>query len=233
MADSDLTPPGPAVEQLAPYPVHAAVPPSGAPYWGGAYAPVVRRPAGLATATLVLAGAVTVVDVLLAVTSALMNQVTDPMSWLYSVLGFGLLSMISVPLLLASYVVSCLWLQRGQEFARVLRPGDPHSYGAAWVWLGWLVPIASLVIPYRVVRDVYRAARPVGAKTGLVLIWWLCWLGSEVAFLAGSDAGDADPHSVLGPVVWAVISMVSFGLWAVVVRRTDRGQQEQELGGRA
>jgi len=129
-------------------------------------------------------------------------------------------------------VVTCIWLQCCRKFGQVYRRGDLHEYGAVWVWLGWLVPIAALFIPYRVVRDVYRSSRPWPSDIGLVGLWWCCWpawqFTSYVAVrlrMGGSDA--FRPAEIVGA---ALISGAFVG-WLLIVRRVDEGQRQQELAG--
>lgn len=233
MSSPDFTPPGPPIE---PFQGHfgtgAAPPPSTAPgaAWPGQYYVSVRRPGGLAISGLVLAGGVALVNVLMALTSVLMQNRDRDDSLVFGIIGYGLLAAVMLALLLAAYIVTCLWLVQCRKFADAYRPGDEHRHGNTWVWLGWWVPIACVFVPCQVVRDRYRAARPRPADSGLVSLWWFLWLVYYVVSGAGRDSADGLPNAT-SDVVSAVVSVAALICWAIIIRRIDSGQQDQELAG--
>lgn len=72
-----------------------------------------------------------------------------------------------------------VWLYRARVNAEVFDP-DGHSKARAWVIAGWVVPLAGLWYPRRVVLDVWDASVPAGGRPrhGLINLWWALWLVS-------------------------------------------------------
>lgn len=232
MSSSDFTPPGPSIEPFQGYAGSSAAPSPtdpGAAWQGHSYAPVLR-PGGLATSSLLLAGGVTLINSLMAVVAVFLAASDGSDSLLFGVVGYGFLAIILALLMLAAYIVTCLWLVQCRKFADAYRPGDQHRRGNTWVWLGWWVPIASLFVPCQVVRDRYRASRPWPADSGLVSFWWFLWLVYNILSLFGGETADGLP-SPTSEVISAVLGAAAFACWAVIIRRIDAGQNEQELAG--
>lgn len=75
------------------------------------------------------------------------------------------------------------WLHRALANVRRMRTGVRASTG--WAMAGWFVPFVNLVMPYLVVAEVWRKSgeAPLGRRppTGLVLLWWLLYLGQRMA----------------------------------------------------
>ena len=83
-------------------------------------------------------------------------------------------------LLGATAIASMVWCAVAAHNQRMLAEADgPPSPAAAA--LGWLVPLANLVLPYRTVAML--SAGPFGNRDVLrsVRVWWLCWLTSLIA----------------------------------------------------
>jgi len=224
-----FTPPGPPIEPFRAYAGSEAAAtemPADPAQWYAPYQPVVRRPGGLATAALVLSTCLWVLEVLQALTA---SGATDPEAFLPA---YDLISLPFWPLALACYIVTCIWLQRSRQFAEAYRPGDPQEYGLAWLWLSWLVPIAALVVPFRVVRDVYRTSQRWPASIRLIGLWWWCWptwqFTSFVAVRMRLDGSESFPAA---EAVGAVLFTGALACWVTIVRRIDRGQGEQERAG--
>jgi hypothetical protein len=88
----------------------------------------------------VLAGGIALVNVLMALTSVLMQNRDRDDSLVFAIIGYGLLAAVMLALLLAAFIVKFLWLMQCRKFADAYRPGDEHRHGNTWVWLGWWVP---------------------------------------------------------------------------------------------
>ena len=208
----------------------AAQPYYGPPPPGMIVAPV---PEGLGIAALVLAGAYTVVEVLLFVTSFGAAETygeaarggTDVVVVFtsYDLIGAGLF------LLFPTWIVSSVFLRRARRRAIASAPGFTHERGPVWTWLGWVVPIVSLWFPYQVVRDIARNAwrDPWGDQRQRLHLgfWWTAWL---VVLIAGqissrqipwSGVPDADAVARLPMLhgITAVATVVGFLMWARIV----------------
>ena len=243
MSTPDLTPPGPPIEPVA-TPMPGAAQPYGQPQppmpWGyGVPLPVVppRSPRGLAIATLVLACAIEALFIGYFLTSGSAERAFDSAAARRELPPYTVLDVLMVlylPVLLAAYVVTCVWLMQARKFATIVRPGDPHTHRAAWVWFGWWVPFVSFVFPYTVVRDIRRASRPALSGTGFVVFWWLSWLATLIGIQVlsamvpdGQTVRTADGLQVAAAVL-AGIGAVALAAWISVIRDISSGQLEQE-----
>ncbi len=64
----------------------------------------------------------------------------------YDVLGF-----LWLPVLISTYIVTCLWLYRVRVNAEALSPSVHHARKRWWVWGAWIVPVRQprLSVPGR------------------------------------------------------------------------------------
>jgi hypothetical protein len=86
-------------------------------------------------------------------------------------------------LLLVTGVLFICWLY--QAYGRPLAERSALRMSRGWAIGGWFIPIASWVIPYRVVQGVNAAtSRPPRADSRLVIAWWASWVISNVCDLA-------------------------------------------------
>ncbi|MFF4881183.1 DUF4328 domain-containing protein [Micromonospora sp. NPDC000668] len=72
------------------------------------------------------------------------------------------------------------WLHQARRTAG--RLGGALTWAPGWVVGGWFVPVANLMIPYLVVRDVRRASGP-AARLAPVGRWWVSVLGTVFLYL--------------------------------------------------
>lgn len=136
------------------------------------------------------------------------------------------------PVMLAAYVITCLWLHRARTNVEVLAPRSPHARSRGWVWGGWLVPIVSFWFPYQVVRDVLRLRwhqRKGGALLGW---WWGLWLTaltlsqveSNLVPIDEISPGLVDAIGVVS-VATAVVTLVCCAAWIRVVQAIAADQR--------
>jgi hypothetical protein len=123
---------------------------------------------------------------------------------------------------LAAYVAACCWLQASRTFAEAANPAARFAHGRGWTWLGWLVPIAFLWIPYQVVRDIRGAVLPDGQRRVALGLWWPFWLLSGLHVLA-SIWVDAE---IAARAVPAAALIIAFVFWVRIVRETTRAQEK-------
>lgn len=173
-------------------------PPPAAP--GPPGPPAREAPTALAVAAAVLAVVVALLQVATAVAAVpAAGDLRDVLenggsAGLFS--WYTALAVLILPVLVASYVVTCLWLQQARSNAEAIRPVVRHRRGSIWVWLGWWVPIVSLWFPLQVVRDVAEGSATTGRRPGLGLWWtgWLVWLFANRA--SAQVVGSSDPEVV-------------------------------------
>lgn len=136
-------------------------------------------------------------------------------------------------ILIAAYVVTCLWLSRVRTNAEALCPTLRHTRSSGWVWGGWLVPFVSFWIPFHIVRDVSRNERGTSVVPGL-RAWWTFWLLSffveriGLAVVDGQSTDDPNAFQGLGLVETsnAVLTLVALVLWIRIIRRIGRLQNQ-------
>jgi hypothetical protein len=146
--------------------------------------------------------------------------------------AFDIVGIVQLPVTIAAYVVTCLWLYRARTNATVMRPYLHHARSPGWAWGGWVCPVVNLWFPYQVVRDVARdpqAPRPVpGIGT-----WWTFWLLSSVIGEMGARFVGIDTSlvPVFGALVsaGAVLQVVALVLWLRIVRAITQ-QQDRRMG---
>ncbi|GLY49635.1 DUF4328 domain-containing protein [Lentzea sp. NBRC 102530] len=81
-----------------------------------------------------------------------------------------------------------VWMNQARFNADTITSKHQARWTNMWVFVGWIIPVANLFIPYAVMQDVWRGSdrtQPmVGLRqrplSGLVRAWWLCWIGSNV-----------------------------------------------------
>lgn len=140
-------------------------------------------------------------------------------------------------------VAFCFWIHRAYRNLRALgNPPQSLEYSPGWA-VGWFfIPLANLVMPYRVVSEIWAKSDPtartrediiysVYSAPALVVVWWVSWLVSNIGErLASRFYQDArSPESL----IWATKAvMFSHAVWivssvlaALVVRGIDRRQE--------
>lgn len=118
---------------------------------------------GLAVVVLVLSGLITAIDggVVLASLPELHRVYTGDSSGEALLSLFDGLVVVLGALSVAVWIVTAWWL--AAERARLR---GPFRHGAAGTFWWWIVPIANLVKPFRVVEEVHRAAVPPSRQGG-------------------------------------------------------------------
>jgi len=220
-------------------------PPAGAPkLW-------LRSPVGLGRAAVTLLVLAAAVDVFALGADLLMYDVTGDLA--VGDTGAAVLDRADladtltaaagsaqVLVLLACAVVFVLWLWRVRLNAEVFAP-DGHHKARGWVIAGWVVPIASLWYPRRVVVDIWDASST-GDKPGghaLINVWWTLWLLSQtigrVLYTAFDEADTSEEiHDSMPQMMFADgVDLVAALFAAAVVLRLTRMQDEKAHQGPA
>ncbi|WP_062463393.1 DUF4328 domain-containing protein [Demequina soli] len=143
------------------------------------------------------------------------------------------ISLLSTPLMIASFVVYGMWMSRMRRNREALgtRPGL-----TAVEWWGWLVPIGSLVL-------VPMGARRVAGRTtslGVLLGWWIVWtlaqgVGNAASFaltfsmdLTTGAINNGDLLDAYPSLMWAsaAITLIAWVLFRSFIRQaTERHLQ--------
>jgi uncharacterized protein DUF4328 len=130
---------------------------------------------------------------------------------------------------LATAVSWLIWQYRSARNAQGF--GVNLSAGPKMGVASWFIPFANWVVPYRVMRDLYRGfGRYGGSKTSrLIAIWWAGWIVSTIGtrLVAAVNVDTIEQ--------WRTVLLLATGLWAVValtgvlaivvIRRVQRWQE--------
>ena len=146
---------------------------------------------------------------------------------------------------IATVVAFCFWIHRAYRNLRALgNPPNSLDFSPGWA-VGWFfIPIANIIMPYRVVRELWAKSDPsvrtkddflfaAEASTALIPVWWVMWLVSNfVERLVNRFYGDAETAEGLAwatkaDIVSTVLWIVAALLAALVVRRIDGRQEER------
>ena len=194
-----------------------------------------KAPRGLAIASAILAGVVTLVQIGAALTASsaveAFTQNTREASSPADVLtAYDVFVMMALPALLAAYIVTCLWLMQSWNLLDERVPSSLRTRSKIWVWLGWWVPIVSLWFPYQVVRDIRKGS--IGHPTGASILvgWWTFWLVYHLGDrVSASLQPNATNTSRLDALPWvegfnALFLVVALAFWLGIIRQITRGQ---------
>lgn len=100
-------------------------------------------------------------------------------------------------LLLPAGALTIVWMWRAAKNLEAF-PGQLGDLSAGWAVGGWFIPIANLMIPWRVMSQIVREELP-ARWAGLVGLWWACWvlnfLGGVAGPLLGLGVGTPLPAS--------------------------------------
>ncbi|HEX2266895.1 MAG TPA: DUF4328 domain-containing protein [Actinomycetota bacterium] len=132
-----------------------------------------------------------------------------------------------------------LWQYRTHQNLNALG-STGFSYTPGWSIAWWFIPIAIFAMPYRMVRELWKASDPSATgdewkrtQTPAVLpLWWGTWLGSLLLFIAGAQFGRTGdiPRLITeaGFGIAAALAMAFAGILAArVVRQIDVRQEEK------
>ncbi|KAA1395370.1 DUF4328 domain-containing protein [Aeromicrobium ginsengisoli] len=207
----------------------------------GYYYPPQPEPAhGLMIAAIVMASLVTAVQVIEAglawPAQHTYLEAADNGTRAYDVwTPYDLAALPQFPLLIAAYVVTCLWLYKVRTNYEAFFPGAHLARSKGWVWGSWVCPVVNLWFPFQIVRDISRDPRQFSGSAVLGW-WWALWLITRItdqigpALVTGSEI-DTGAVSALGimETIDASILVGAFVLWLAAVRRIGR-LQDQLMG---
>lgn len=141
-------------------------------------------------------------------------------------------------LLLGTAVAWLLWQYRSHENLRALGVSDLR-YSPGWAVGWWFIPLASVVMPFQTMRELWQASEPhAGATdwkmvslTPLLGLWWAAWLLSRYVLIFPA-LGIADTASV-GALITRSYLYIAFSaatiaaavMAALLVRRIATNQE--------
>ncbi|WP_336053044.1 DUF4328 domain-containing protein [Streptomyces sp. CA2R101] len=229
-------------------PVAPLPPPSGWPAPPGSQA-VLRSPAGLSKAVMILLGLVIGADLfalwqgnqsyqlvgrLIGNIGSVTSQEIDQADALYGASGI-----VQLATTLATAVVFVVWFHRTRVNAEVFAP-EYHARKRGWAIWGWIVPVVNLWFPRQIATDIWNASADDSSRSRALLNWWWgLWIVNLIfGRLAGRRySGAGGPEEIKGAIAGLMASDVFNILAAVLaiffVRRLTRMQHEKALRGPA
>lgn len=161
----------------------------------------------------------------------------NPVMLVLALLAVGL-AVIQIVIFIATVVVFLMWLYRAHENLTAFGvPKNQLEYSSGWAVGSFFVPIVSLIIPYRAVREVWRKSVPHQTSMFGALdppsyfpLWWGLWIVSNIIDriyfrLSWREDAASDALAILG-IVSGVLGIVSALLAVQVVREIQRQQVE-------
>jgi hypothetical protein len=197
-----------------------------------------HAPRGLAVASAILAGVVTLVQIGAALTASsaaddYAQASREGRAALDVFTAYDAVTILQFPALLAAYIVTCVWLMKSRNFLKQRNPGSRQVRSKVWVWLGWWVPIVSLWFPVQVVRDVRKgsAGRPLGS--GILAGWWAFWLIYQIGYQipsAMTTSTELTDPSTFDALPWVegintLVVVLALACWLGIIRQITRGQE--------
>lgn len=93
---------------------------------------------------------------------------------LYENIGHALMFTV-----VGAYFMVCAWLWRARQLTSRIAPGEAHRMSIGYVWVAWLIPLANLWLPARLLSDIREVStegrqafgKPIVA-TGDPVWWW-------------------------------------------------------------
>ena len=117
---------------------------------------------------------------------------------------FGNVVISTIGLLVATTVVFIVWMWRGTKNNELLGRVRPR-YSPGWSIGGWFIPFACLVIPVRIMQDLWHGSdtaprqddRYGGRGTSLIGWWWGLFLASRILLFTPVGLVCSVPAAVL------------------------------------
>jgi hypothetical protein len=127
------------------------------------------------------------------------------------------------------------WLFRARGNAEIIGASS-HEYGTPWLITGWIIPVASLWIPRRIIIDIWKgsasadlARRP----SALITLWWTCYLAGAIGgnLLTTVLSKEHAPKAVV--TVYALMSVLEIAaavmagllIWRIVALQNHAGNR--------
>jgi hypothetical protein len=144
-----------------------------------------------------------------------------------------------VLIVLVAGIIWLVWQHRAHSNLRALGAAQ-LKYTPGWAVAWWLIPIANIVMPYLIVRELYKASNPDAGSVdwaarggaGIVGLWWAGRLVAQALFNVGNAFSDQTGYSAMRTEAWFFVfgnlAFVGLGLLAIMVVRAIDSRQTQK-----
>ena len=199
------------------------------PMWARPYGPPESRAAAaVALVALAIAGAALsfvgeAIDLLAALVAP--GSIVETIGAGFQIVA----SLASMAGLLGSAIALPMWMHR--SFRNLPALGATGlSWSPAWAAGGWFIPLANLVIPYLVTRELWiHASGEPERVSPLLPLWWGAWVGAYVLHVLQGASNSVGRTSRVGGDVLGILNDVGLvlagALLIVLVQRITRRQR--------
>jgi uncharacterized protein DUF4328 len=102
----------------------------------------------------------------------------------------------------------------------------PRGWSPAWAVWGWFIPLANLVIPYLVARELWRQVHLDGRSPfPTVGVWWAAWVVALIGQVLSGTLLAATLAGFVGTMVADVVTAAAGVLLIVIIRQVTRRQR--------
>lgn len=148
---------------------------------------------------------------------------------------YDVVNLVTFFVMIAAWVVTCVWLGRARDNALVLNPGGQRR-STVWVWLGWVVPIVAFWFPKQILDDTIKSTAPAaGEREFSTGGYWAAWIVMSLLSNAQFRLSiQAEPQDVVMPgleFAMAIATTVALGFWVLLVRRISDLQDRLAANG--
>ena len=136
---------------------------------------------------------------------------------------FGLAYFLVFGVYLAVVITYIQWFRRA--YHNLKKAGHQLEMSEGWAAGSWFVPFANLVMPYRIMKEIWYKTQVEFTETprhhGIVRIWWLAFIGGNIASQVLSKIADDDDlnQAALFAIISCVFHITGILLAIWVVKR--------------
>lgn len=146
--------------------------------------------------------------------------------------AFGMQSTVELVAFVAAGIAWFAWSSRTVDNEDGLGIG-PSSVSPALAIAWWFLPIANLLMPYLIHREIYqRYHRGIAVGTGIVALWWLVYVGCNLFgfFVAGTWAAAITfPELQSGLTLYVVYGLATAVAGAIAITMVRRIQARADV----
>jgi hypothetical protein len=117
---------------------------------------------------------------------------------------FALAVVVLLLVFLTAGILYWVWSWRARGNAEGLAGRQSQDLSRGWTFWGWICPIVNLWFPCQILLDIHRASdRRQRRGAGLVIAWWICFLGADVlpAVVLGAAERPSSSGITVGPTL--------------------------------
>ena len=165
------------------------------------------------------------------------QEVADNPAGAVLVLLIFLIALVEVVIYLATVIVFLMWLYRAYKNLRGLNPWNRLDYSPGWAVGSFFIPFMNLVVPYRIVKEVWQKSGPPDEAVmaapnppGWFAAWWLFWLlagfANNISMRLSFIEKIEDSPATMVSIVASALSIIAAIFAYVVVDDIDKRQEE-------